>query len=118
VAVLRNTTTGTIVATRIDPLTGFVQRCMGLLARPNPQRDEGVWLTKCGAIHTIGMRYSIDVVFVDREGFVLRICRDVRPNRLALRCRRARAVLEVGAGVLDTIDVTVGDRLELVAMVG
>jgi hypothetical protein len=111
---LRNSTTGTIVATRIDRLSGFLQRAVGLLARSRVQRDEGVWITRCRAIHTIGMRASIDVIFVDRDGRVLRVDRDVKPNRLSLSCRQAMGVVELGAGALSQIDVLPGDRLELV----
>jgi uncharacterized membrane protein (UPF0127 family) len=114
-ALLRNATAGTIIATRVDRLTGFFQRAIGLLARTSVQSDEGVWIPSCNAIHTVGMRHAIDVVFVDREGCVLRICPNVRPNRPALSCRKAKAVVELGAGALDQIDVMVGDRLELVS---
>jgi uncharacterized membrane protein (UPF0127 family) len=112
-ALLRNSTTGTIVATRIERLTGFFQRFKGLLARASVQDGEGVWLPQCRAIHTVGMRFPIDVVFVDRNGLVLRICRNVPPNRFALSCRAARAVVELGGGMLDASDLIVGDRLEL-----
>jgi uncharacterized membrane protein (UPF0127 family) len=111
---LRNSTTDTIIATRIDRLTGFLQRAVGLLARSHIQRDEGIWITSCRAIHTIGMRKKIDVIFVDREGRVLRVDRDVAPNRLALSCREADGVIELGAGALSQVDVLLGDRLELV----
>jgi hypothetical protein len=113
-AFLRNSTTGTIIATRIDLLTGFFQRAVGLLARTRVQRDEGVWLSSCRAIHTIGMRHTIDVMFVDRDGCVLRIDRNVRPNRFSLSCRKANGVVELGGGALAQIDVMIGDRLELV----
>lgn len=113
-ALLRNSTTGTIISTRIDHLTGFFQRAVGLLARTRVQRDEGIWLSSCHAIHTVGMRYTIDVMFVDRDGCVLRIDREVRPNRFALSCRKAKAVVELGGGALAQIDVMIGDRLELV----
>ena len=118
VAYLRNATTEAIIATRVDRLTGFLQRAIGLLARSSVQRDEGVWISSCRAIHTIGMRDSIDVLFVDGHGCVLRICRDVRPNRFALSCRAAKAVVELGGGALGQIDVTIGDRLELVSTLG
>src|ERR1700722_19257812 len=113
-ALLRNAFTGSIVAARIDRLTGFVQRAVGLLARPRVQPGEGVWIESCNAIHTLGMRYAIDVIFVDRDGYVLRIEPDVRPNRLALRCRKARAVIELGGGALRGVDVALGDRLETI----
>jgi uncharacterized membrane protein (UPF0127 family) len=114
-AFLRNSTTGAIIATRIDRLSGFFQRAVGLLARASVQRDEGVWLARCHAIHTIGMRHTIDVMFVDDDGVVLQIDREVKPNRFALSCRNAKGVVELGGGALRQIDVMIGDRLELVS---
>lgn len=114
-ALLRNSTTGAIIATRVDRLTGFFQRAVGLLARTTVQRDEGVWLTSCRMIHTIGMRCAIDVAFIDGDGIVLRICSNVEPNRPALICRRAKAVVELGGGAFSAGDLLVGDRLELVS---
>ena len=111
---LRNTTTGRILATRIDRLSSFLHRAVGLLARTTIRPDEGVWITSCRAIHTIGMRVAIDVIFVDGESRVLRVHSDVRPNRLALSCRGAEAVVELGSGALRDIDLLPGDRLELV----
>jgi uncharacterized protein len=114
VPLLRNTTTGKIVATRIDRLSSFMHRAVGLLARTTLRPDEGVWITSCRAIHTIGMRVAIDVIFVDREGHVIRAIHDVKPNRIALSCPGARGVVELGSGALREIDVLPGDVLELV----
>ena len=111
---LRNTTTGAIVATRIDRLSTFLHRAVGLLARTTLRPDEGVWITSCRAIHTLGMRVAIDVIFVDAESRVLRIHSNVRPNRFALSCSGAKSVVELGCGALREIDLLPGDRLELV----
>jgi uncharacterized membrane protein (UPF0127 family) len=113
VPLLRNNTTGKIVATRIDRLSSFLHRAVGLLARTTIRPDEGVWITSCRAIHTIGMRVAIDVIFVDAGGHVMRIVRNVRPNRLALSCKGAQSVVELGSGALSEIDVQPGDLLEL-----
>jgi uncharacterized membrane protein (UPF0127 family) len=113
--ILRNSTTNAIIATRVNRLTGFFERAVGLLARASIAHDEGVWLSSCAAIHTLGMRQAIDVMFVDGEGIVLRVCRDVRPNRPILICGKARAVVEIGGGALEPPDVTIGDQLELIA---
>ena len=111
---LRNTTTGTIVATRIDRLSSFLQRAVGLLARTALRPDEGVWITSCRAIHTIGMRVPIDVIFVDRNSRVISVVSNVRPNRLALSCSGAHGVVELGGGALRDIDLLPGDHLELI----
>ena len=111
---LRNSTTGKIVATRIDRLSSFLHRAVGLLARTTIRPDEGVWITSCRAIHTIGMRVAIDVIFVNSEGRVIRAVHDVKPNRIALSCPGANAVVELGSGALHEVDVLPGDLLELV----
>lgn len=111
---LRNSTTGQIVATRIDRLSSFLHRAVGLLARTTIRPDEGVWITSCRAIHTLGMRVAIDVIFVDAQGRVIRVDSNVKPNRLALGCKGADSVVELGSGALHEVDVLPGDVLELV----
>lgn len=110
---LRNATTGNIVATRIDALSTFFQRAVGLLTRTSMRPDEGVWITPCKAIHTIGMRVPIDVIFVDRNSRVVSVVCDVRPNRFLLSCRDASGVIELGRGALHEVDLMPGDQLEL-----
>jgi len=114
VPLLRNSTTGKIVATRIDRLSSFLHRAVGLLARTTLRPDEGVWITSCRAIHTLGMRVSIDVIFVDNDGRVIRVASNVQPNRFALSCKGAQSVVELGSGALREVDVLPGDVLELV----
>jgi uncharacterized membrane protein (UPF0127 family) len=114
VPLLRNSTTGEIVATRIDRLSTFLHRAVGLLARTTIRPDEGVWITSCRAIHTLGMRVAIDVIFVDRRGHVIRVVHNVKPNRIALSCKGAQGVVELGGGALRENDVLPGDVLELV----
>ncbi len=111
---LKNASTGSIIATRVDRAASFLQRAVGLLARPLVRPDEGLWIERCSAIHTIGMRAPIDVIFVDDEGRVARVVHHLAPFTLALTCRAAKAVIELGAGTLEKEDVLVGDRLELV----
>jgi uncharacterized membrane protein (UPF0127 family) len=114
VPLLRNSTTGKIVATRIDRLSSFMHRAVGLLARTTLRPDEGVWITSCRAIHTMGMQVAIDVIFVDGDGYVIQAVHDVKPNRIALSCPGARSVVELGSGALREVDVMPGDVLELV----
>ncbi|HTJ26150.1 MAG TPA: DUF192 domain-containing protein [Candidatus Limnocylindria bacterium] len=112
-AVLKNVSTGAIVATRVERATRFVERMVGLMARPRIRPDEGIWIEDCGGIHTIGMRSSIDVIFIDGEARVVRVHMNVAPFTLALVCRKAHAVIELGAGALEHQDILVGDHLEL-----
>jgi len=60
------------------------------------------------------MRVPMDVIFVDNGGHVIEVVHDVRPNRVALSCKGARGVVELGSGALREVDVLPGDVLELV----
>lgn len=113
-AFLRIANTGRVVATRVERTTNFIDRAIGLLARPRVRPDEGLWIDSCNAIHTLGMRATIDVIFVDRVGRVLQMHRGVPPFRFGPVCLRAASVVELGAGALDDLDLLAGDRLELI----
>jgi len=93
-----------------SPLT----RLRGLLGRRGLEPGEGLLIRPTGSIHTCFMRFPIDAVFLDREGCVVGVASGVRPWRAAAR-RRARAVLELGAGQAVARGVAVGDRIVLEA---
>lgn len=113
-ACLRNASTGAILATRVGRAANWFQRAWGLLGRRTVQPDEGMWLPHCSGVHTLGMRATLDLIFLDRNGTVLRIDPQVAPSRAAIMCRGAWAVVELGCGALQRSDVLVGDRLELI----
>ena len=58
------------------------------------------------------MRFAIDVVFVDRQGYAIKIVRNLGPWRIAV-APRAHAVVELAAGSLAQVDLALGDRLFL-----
>ncbi|BCG01022.1 hypothetical protein PPGU19_055900 [Paraburkholderia sp. PGU19] len=88
-----------------------VERMRGLLGRSRLDADRALWLEPCNAVHTLGMRFPIDVVFIDRRGCVLSIHRNVGRARV-LVCWRARATLEMCAHATQALRIEVGDRLE------
>ena len=111
---LRNMTTGEVLASNVRPAKTFWRRTVGLIGRSTVTSDEGLWIDQCSAVHTMGMHVPIDILFIDREGYVLRIARAVRPNTSHVSCPLAHSVVETGvAGDLGH-DVLVGDRLALV----
>jgi uncharacterized membrane protein (UPF0127 family) len=110
---LKNTTTGQVIAENVRYADTWWQRVAGFIPRADIDPDEGLWFRDCWAIHTIGMRAKIDVIFLDREGRVVRTQRCVPRQRPMISCLRARNVVELGAGALDGRDLLVGDRLIL-----
>jgi uncharacterized membrane protein (UPF0127 family) len=69
-------------------------------------------LPRTRSVHTIGMRFPIDVAICDRDMVVLAVVR-VRPMRMTLPRRRGRMVLEAQAGAFERWGLRVGDHLEL-----
>ena len=72
-------------------------RTRGLLGRPQLAACEGLLIMRCSSVHTVGMRYAIDVVFLDRHGAIARVVESLRPMRMAM-CLGAASVLELAAG--------------------
>ncbi len=86
------------------------QRMRGLLGYAPLKVDQGLLIKPCNMIHTVGMRYPIDVVYVDARGRVLKIAKDVAPLRMSA-CLRAHAVLELAAGQAQAFGLRVGQTL-------
>ncbi len=110
---LCNVTTGTILASNVIEARTFWQRTVGFLGREHIASDDGLWISDCSSIHTIGMRTAIDIFFLDRQGYVLRIAHSVAPNIAHLSCPLATTVVETGTAVHLGHDVLIGDKLAL-----
>lgn len=85
-------------------------RLRGLLGRPPLAAAEALLLTPCASVHTCWMRYSLDVLFLDRRGEVLGWREDLSPWRLSW-CRGAHHTLELRAGGLQKLQPTHGEVL-------
>lgn len=88
--------------------TGLWDRMRGLLGRSGLPRGVGMYLSPCGSIHTIGMRFAIDVIFLGRGHRIVRVVRNVPPLRMVGGGWGARHAVEVASGWLDTAGVPVG----------
>jgi uncharacterized membrane protein (UPF0127 family) len=108
---VRNGRSGAHVASSVAVADRWWRRARGLLDRRSLEPGEGLLLVPCGSVHTLGMRFPIDVVFLDDEGFVVSTREGVGPGRMALGGRGARATLELRAGGLAPTDTRPGDRL-------
>ncbi len=76
---------------------GYWGRLRGLHAYPVLALNQGLCLAPCSAIHTFGLLYAIDVLFLDKDRYCLKRLENVRPNRIAW-CRGASLVVELPAG--------------------
>lgn len=92
------TATGRCIARHVHLACSFQSRCMGLLSRDAMLKSEGLLLIPGGSIHTLGMRFPIDVVFLNRQMRILGLAEHVRPWRIRVAPKGTRRVLELAAG--------------------
>ncbi|MGC8792016.1 MAG: DUF192 domain-containing protein [Bryobacteraceae bacterium] len=108
---IRNLTKGAVLAAQAEVADTSKKRRRGLLRRESLPEGEGLWITPCEAIHTIGMKFPIDVLFLSRTRKVLKIKERMPPGRVAV-CLWAHSVLELPAGTVAATATAVGDQLE------
>jgi uncharacterized membrane protein (UPF0127 family) len=106
--------------TRQDPLLelnvrladGYFSRLRGLLGRKRLEPSEGLLLTRCASVHTFGMGYPLDLVFLDRSCRVIKCCEGVKPCRTA-SARAAYYTLELSAGTLRRQKISIDDQISI-----
>lgn len=95
----------------------FGERLRGLLGRSALPDDRALWIAPCGSVHTLGMRFPIDVVFVDAKGRIVRCVEALVPNRAAFALKAA-SVVEFAAGGVARLRLAAGDRLSIADAAG
>jgi uncharacterized membrane protein (UPF0127 family) len=106
-----NQTRNVLIAERVRSADGFLRRLKGLLGTRALHPGDGLWIAPCDSVHTLGMRYPLDVLFVDEHGIVVGCCPGLRPFRFSPRYRRSSGVLELPAGTLSRTGTEPGDQL-------
>lgn len=109
---LVNARTDHVVAADVEVARTPAARRRGLLGRTALAEGAALVIAPCCAVHTVGMQFAIDVIFVDSRGRVKKIVRALEPWRMA-GALFASAVIELPAGALQHDAVGVGDRLYL-----
>lgn len=100
---------GTVILAHVERATGFWERLVGLIGKPPLPSGECLWIDPCNGIHTFGMRFPLDVLVLDESARVLRIHTSLRPWRVSLPVRGAHSVVEMAAGTLSQLPLSIGD---------
>ncbi|MBU6269782.1 MAG: DUF192 domain-containing protein [Betaproteobacteria bacterium] len=94
------------------PARNFRARLLGWLGRARPSPGEALWLHPCRAVHTLGMRFPIDLLFLDARGRVLRVVHRLPPGRIRYHWS-ARSVVELPPGEAAARLLRPGSQLDL-----
>ncbi|MGE5619375.1 MAG: DUF192 domain-containing protein [Sphingomonadaceae bacterium] len=109
-----NVSQGVTVAEEVRHATTLWERARGLLGHSGLPAGEALLLDPCSGIHTFGMAFPIDALFLDRDGVVLHVVREMAPWRMSRYLFSARSVLELPAGTLRRTGTEIGDRVVFV----
>lgn len=88
----------------------MVQRLKGLLGSVELKNGEGMLIEPCNSVHTFGMAYGIDIVYIDRNGTVIKCVHNMLPRRVSI-ARRAKSTLELLSGAIRQNGIKTGDHL-------
>jgi hypothetical protein len=99
------------LGTRIRLADGWLSRLRGMLARPAPAAGEGLLLTPCRSAHMYGMRFPLDIAFLNANRAVVAVYHSLPPGSRTNWHRRAVHALELPAGTLARSGTAVGDVL-------
>lgn len=110
-----NKTRETFVATEAKLADSYLSRLVGLLGKTRrwARPGRGLWIVPSYGVHTIGMLFPIDLVFLDKANIVVRTEEYVRPFRISNVSLKAKSVLEVPAHTVFRTGTRVGDQLEI-----
>ena len=100
-----------MLADRLRAAHTHWSRLKGLLGTRTLEPGEGLWLRPCRQIHMFGMRYALDVVFLDDEFRVVRTVTELQPGRISPKVGQATSVLELPSGRLAAFGIAPGAQL-------
>jgi uncharacterized membrane protein (UPF0127 family) len=110
--VLVNATKKTVISDNCHFANTVLKRVVGLLNRGRLDKGEGLLLDRCYGIHTFGMRFPIDVLFLDKDLCVIRVVKALPPYRTCV-VKKSIYVLEVPVGALDASRTGEGDQIQI-----
>jgi protein-S-isoprenylcysteine O-methyltransferase Ste14/uncharacterized membrane protein (UPF0127 family) len=108
-----NIKTKTDYGIKIFLVKGFIARLSGLIGTEQLAQNEGLYFTPCSGIHTFGMRYAIDAVFLNRSGCVIHCINNLKPNKVTKIIPSAAGVLELSAGFIRSHQIQEGDCIQV-----
>jgi len=108
-----NLTKETWLATKVRKADKFLTRLVGLLKRTHLGPEEALWLMPSKGIHTIGMKFPIDVVFLSKDQRVVGLASGLAPYRISSVHFRSYSVLELPNGTIRKSRTELGDQLEV-----
>jgi uncharacterized membrane protein (UPF0127 family) len=96
---------------RVVPADTLLMRLKGLLGRLRLKPDDGIWLIPSCGIHTIGMLFAIDLIYLDAANRVVHLVEHLGPFRISPIRIRCASILELSTRTIYSSNTRIGDEL-------
>ena len=110
--VVRNLTRNTLLADAAEVADTPAKRRTGLLKHDRLEPGHGLWIIPCESVHSFFMKFTIDLVYLDRQKKVRKVRSRMVPWRISA-CLTAHSILELPAGTVEGTGTQAGDQLEI-----
>ena len=110
---VRNLSRDVALADQATVADNFWRRLRGLLGREGLESGEGLVIVPCNSVHMLGMRFPLDVLYLDRAGTVLRALPELRPGQFGPVVWRSHLAVELPAGTIAATGTVAGDQVVL-----
>ncbi|HMQ11673.1 MAG TPA: DUF192 domain-containing protein [Oligoflexia bacterium] len=107
----KNHNTALPMLSHVTKASSLKDRMIGLLRHKYLDADHALWIVPCNSIQTFFMRFSIDVVFLNKHNTIVRLYKNLKPFRLTRIVSNAHSVLEMSQGCIDKHQLNLGDQL-------
>lgn len=110
-----NNTRQAYLAQHLARANTHCSRLVGLIGRRSTDFSAGMglWITPCRGVHTLGMRFPIDVIYLDRGNTVVHLEQNLRPWRMGRVCLKAASVLELPPTTVSQTRTSIGDEIKI-----
>lgn len=108
-----NQTRGTVLAEQAEVANTPFKRLKGLLGRQRLKQGEGLIIIPCSSIHTFFMRFSIDAVFLGKDGRVVALAESLPPTRLFGSLLKGKLVIELPCNTISQTKTSLNDCISM-----
>ena len=108
---LINKTNNTIISENVMVANTYLKRLRGLMFTKELPDQSALYIIPCNEIHTFNMKYSIDVLYLDRNNNILAIDEEITPGKIGKRVKNAVSVVELPSGKVKRVSVKIGQAV-------
>ena len=109
-----NPDTKAIIAEHAELADNVFSRMKGLLFRDSLDTSAALIIKPASSLHTFFMRFSIDIIFLDKQGKILKLSRNVPPSKFVLSVFGAKCAVEFPTGTIDKFSLSIGGQLSII----